>query len=180
MISQSDYLNKNIILTGFMGTGKSTIGQLVAHNLNREFVDMDMLIEEWEQRPISRIFTESGEAYFRQLEANLCRELAAQTGLVIATGGGALVSEINLQVMEETGLVICLDCEPEILWQRIGQCEDRPMLAGRDEGRFARLAALLEQRQSAYARIKNHLDVTSLSPEEAGTRICDWFSRASR
>ncbi len=93
-----------------MGTGKSTVGQLVAAKLGHEFVDMDTLIEQREGRPIPRIFAESGEPYFRQLEAAVCKELATRSGLVIATGGGALVSEPNLRVMEQSGLVICLDC----------------------------------------------------------------------
>jgi shikimate kinase len=167
---------KNIVLTGFMGTGKSTIGRLVAAELAREFVDMDALIEQREGRPISQIFAESGEPYFRHLEANLCLELAGQPGLVIATGGGALVVEQNLRVMEQGGLVICLDCEPEALWQRIGQSEDRPMLAARDQTRFTRLAALLEQRAPAYSRIRQHLDVTYLTPEEAAKQICAWVN----
>lgn len=162
----------NIVITGFMGTGKSTVGQLVAARLGREFVDMDSLIEQREGRPISRIFAESGEAYFRQLEADLCRELSARAGLVIATGGGALVNPANLRQMEAGGLVVCLDCQPAELWRRIGHSEDRPMLAERDEGRFARLAALLEQRAPAYARIPHHVDVTHLSPDEAAEKIC--------
>ncbi len=168
---------RNIILTGFMGTGKSTIGQMVATRLGREFVDMDTVIEAREGRPISRIFAEDGEAYFRQVEAKLCRELAGQAGLVIATGGGALVAEQNLRVMEKTGLVICLDCEPEVLWQRVGQSEDRPMLAAQDDDRFVRLAALLERRRPAYSRIQFHLDVTSLAPAEAARQIVDWVER---
>lgn len=164
----------NIILTGFMGTGKSTLGRLVAVELGREFMDMDTLIEQREGRPIRQIFAESDEAYFRQLEADLCRELAQQAGLVIATGGGALVPEANLRVMESNGLVICLDCAPTVLWQRIGQSEDRPMLAAQDETRFARLAALLEQRAPAYSRIQHHLDVTHLSPGEAARQISEW------
>lgn len=157
-----------------MGTGKSTIGRLVAAKLGRRFVDMDALIEQREGQTINRIFADSSEAYFRRLEAGLCRELAEREGLVIATGGGALVPEENLRVMERSGLVICLDCDPAVLWRRIGQSENRPMLSARDEGRFDRLAALLEQRASAYARIKRHLDVTRLSPEEAARRICEW------
>ena len=120
---------KNIILTGFMGTGKSTIGRLVAAELDREFVDMDTLIEAREGRSINQIFAEAGEPYFRQLEANLCEELTARPELVIATGGGTLVPPQNLQVMETGGLVVCLTCHPDTLWQRIGQSEDRPMLA---------------------------------------------------
>ena len=165
-------VNKNIILTGFMGTGKLTIGQLVAACLQRDFVDMDTITEAREGRLISQMFAEDGEPYFRRVEANLCRELAKQEGLVIATGGGTLVSEENRQVMERSGLVICLDCAPEVLWQRIGHVENRPMLAERDEGRFARLAALLEKRTPAYARIEHHLDVTHLPPEQAAERIC--------
>lgn len=162
----------NIILTGFMGTGKSTIGQLLADKLARPFVDMDVLIEQREGRTISRIFAEEGEPYFRQVEAGLCRELAGRSGLVIATGGGALVVEQNLRVMARSGLVICLDCDPAVLWQRIGRSTDRPMLANPDDGRFARLAALLNARAPAYARIEHHLDVTHLSPEQAVRHIC--------
>lgn len=174
MTSRPGYLSKNIILTGFMGTGKSTVGRLVASKLGREFVDMDSLIEPREGRTINQIFVESGEPYFRQLEADLCRELAQQVGLVIATGGGALVPEGNLRSMEESGLVICLDCEPDILWQRIGQSENRPMLADQDKERFTRLKTLLEQRIPAYTRIKHHLDVTHLSPKKAAQRVCEW------
>lgn len=167
-------LSRNIILTGFMGTGKSTIGRLVAADLGLTFADMDTLIEQRESRIISQIFAESGEAYFRQLEAGLCRELAGRSGLVIATGGGALVPEPNLRAIEQSGLVICLDCDPEILWRRIGHSPDRPMLADMDEGRFNRLAALLARRVPAYRRIERHLDVTHLSPEEAARIISAW------
>ena len=161
----------NITLTGFMGTGKSTVGQLVAAQLNRQFVDMDTIIEQREGGAISQMFATDGEPYFRQLEAALCRELAAQSELVIATGGGALVDETNLGVMEQGGLVICLDCEPDTLWERIGHSEDRPMLAERDNGRFDRLAALLEARTPAYMQIKQHIDVTHLFPQEVAERV---------
>ena len=179
LTSQGKTLNKhhlprNIILTGFMGTGKSTVGRLVAAELGLNFTDMDTLIEQREGRTISRLFAEDGEAYFRQLEAGLCRELAGQAGLVIATGGGALVPEQNLRVLEQSGLVICLDCDPETLWQRIGHCPDRPMLANQDEKRFNRLAGLLAKRRPAYRRIERHLDVTHLSPEEAARTISAW------
>lgn len=173
-------MTRNIILTGFMGTGKSTIGRLVAAQLQRGFVDMDTLIEQRQGRPISQIFADEGEPYFRQLEADLCRELAARRGLVIATSGGALAPEQNLAVMERSGPVICLDCESEALWQRIGHSEDRPMLVERDEDRFARLVALLEQRAPAYGRIEHHLDVTRLSPEEAARQVCELVEEAEK
>jgi shikimate kinase len=177
MTSQSGYLTNNIILTGFMGVGKSTIGRLVATKLGRKFVDMDTLIEQREGRSIPQIFAEAGEACFRRLEADLCRELARQQSLVIATGGGALVSEENLRVMGTGGLVICLDCAPAVLWERIGQSDNRPMLADRDEGRLARLSTLLAQRGPAYARIQHHLDVTHLTPAQAARRVCELANR---
>lgn len=163
---------QNIILAGFIGTGKTSAGQLLAMELNREFLDMDLTIEQREQRTINQIFADEGQAYFRQLEANLCCELSGREGVVIATGGGALVSEENLRVVESTGLVICLDCEPAVLWKRIGQRQGRPMLAEEDETRFARLAALLEQRTPAYRRIQHHIDVSHLSKEGVTMKIC--------
>ncbi|MEW5959852.1 MAG: shikimate kinase [Chloroflexota bacterium] len=173
-------MTQNIILTGFMGAGKTTIGRLVTAELQRDFVDMDTLIEQRQGRAISQIFAERGEPYFRQLEADLCRELAARPGVVIATGGGALVPEPNLRVMERSGWVICLDCAPEVLWQRIGHSQNRPMLAEHDESRLARLAALLERRGLAYSRIERHLDVTRLSPEEAARQICELVNEVEK
>jgi shikimate kinase len=172
VINTFDQPMKNIVITGFMGTGKSSTGKRVAQQLGREFVDMDSLIEQREDRAINQIFADDGEPHFRRLEADLCRELSARSGLVIATGGGALVPEENLRVMEGGGLVICLDCRPAELWRRIGHSEDRPMLAAQDDGRFARLAALLKKRGPAYARVKHHLDVTHLSREEVAAQIC--------
>lgn len=163
---------KNIIISGFMGTGKTTVSYAVARQLRREFIDMDNLIEARQGRPISQIFADEGEPYFRRLEADLCRELSERSGLVIATGGGALIPEANLRVLEGSGLVICLDCEPAVLWQRIGHSENRPMLAARDDGRFDRLAALLEQRTPAYERIPYHIDVTRLTPAQVVDQIC--------
>ena len=87
--------NPNIILTGFMGTGKTAVGQAVAERLGRWFVDMDAAIERRAGKPVSAIFAHDGEAAFRAMEAALCRELAGERNLVIATGGGALVAAAN-------------------------------------------------------------------------------------
>ncbi|MDM8527454.1 shikimate kinase [Anaerolineales bacterium HSG24] len=161
----------NIVLAGFMGTGKSIIGKQLAHKLSLPFLDMDELIEEREGRSINQIFATDGEPYFRQLEVALCQELAKRSGSVIATGGGTLIPEANFKVMAETGLVICLDCEPDALWQRIGDSENRPMLAEQDETRLNRLMNLLKQRQPAYQRIPYHIDVTHHSPVELVEQI---------
>lgn len=154
---------RNIVITGFMGTGKSTIGRILAQKLGYDFVDMDTLIEERQRRTIREIFEREGEAYFRQLESDLCRELAGRRRCVIATGGGTLTNPENLAVFRAKNLVICLDCDPEILWLRLSASENRPMLDGADKK--IRLLALLAQRQPAYAKIEHHVDTTHRSVE---------------
>ncbi len=163
-----DMAVQNIILTGFMGTGKSSVGQTLAKRLGRPFVDMDTLIEEREGRSVRQIFEDEGEAYFRQLESDLCREIANWRGYVIAAGGGTLVSPKNLAALAKHQ-IICLDCEPETLWQRLSAADDRPMLDGADKK--TRLLNLLQARQPAYARILRHVDVTNLSIDEAADAV---------
>jgi shikimate kinase len=166
----------NVVITGFMGVGKTTVGRLLAERLARPFLDMDAIIEEREGRPISEIFAAEGEPYFRRLEAELCHELAARRGLVVATGGGALVNADNLAVMSNTGLVVCLDCAPEILLQRIPQDGERPLLAAPD--RRQRLLALLAARRQAYERIGQHVDTTALAPAQVVEAIVELYRSA--
>jgi len=154
----------NIVITGFMGTGKSSVGRLIAERLGRPFVDMDLLIEKREGRPISEIFAREGEAYFRRLERDLCRELAAQSGLVIATGGGALIDPLNREVMGRSGILFCLNCNPDEILHRLAQAEDRPLLDVED--RRERIRALLAQRRQAYTKIPYQI-------ETAGRTIAD-------
>ncbi len=156
---------KNIVLTGFMGTGKTTIGREVARRLGRLFVDMDGVIEQRVGKPIARIFAEEGEETFRRMEAELCRELCAGDGLVIATGGGTLVNPENRARMAERGVVICLEADPEEILRRVGNDSGRPLLQVSD--RRARIAELLAARRSAYAAIPWHVDTTGRSVEEA-------------
>jgi shikimate kinase len=150
----------NIVLTGFMGTGKSSVGRRLARRLAWPFVDLDTLLEERAGRSIRQIFETEGEAHFRALESDLCRETAAWPHHVIATGGGALVNSANLAYYQGQSLLICLDCEPEVLWQRLARSTNRPLLDSPD--RKTRILSLLDQRQAAYARIEHHIDTTHL------------------
>jgi 3-dehydroquinate synthase len=159
---------RNIILTGFMGTGKTSIGRRIAERLRREFVDMDAVIEERTGRSIPQIFQEQGEKAFRALERELCRELAARSGLVIATGGGALVSAENRATLGATGDIICLRADPDVIMARVGASTNRPKLDGTD--RWARIEALLNERAAAYDAISLQLDTSELSLAEAVER----------
>jgi shikimate kinase len=153
----------SIILTGFMGTGKSTIGRRLAQRLGFKFVDMDTLLEARQGRLIRDIFEAEGEVYFRNLESQMCRELAGWRHRVISTGGGTLVNPDNLATFTAQNLVICLDCDPEELWRRLDSARNRPMLDGDD--RKQRLLDLLQQRQPAYDQIEQHIDTTGRTVE---------------
>ncbi len=159
----------NIILTGFMGTGKTSVGRLVAERLDRPFLDLDDVIAARAGKPIPRIFAEDGERAFRALEAAVCAELAAPAGLVVAAGGGAVVNPANRAALAAGGLVICLDAAPEAILARVGDDANRPMLAGGN--RQARIENLLAQRAGAYAAIPLHLDTTDLTLAAAAERV---------
>ncbi len=155
----------NLVLTGFMGTGKSTIGRMIAARLNRPFVDMDVEIERRAGQSIPEIFATRGEEAFRQMERDLCRELAGQRGLVIATGGGALVDPTNRERMIASGIVICLQASPEGLLARLrAEASTRPLLHSDDPA--ARIRELLAARAEAYDALPYHIDTTDLSPED--------------
>jgi 3-dehydroquinate synthase len=154
---------KNIVLTGFMGTGKTTVGRTVAQRLGRPFVDMDAVIEQAVGKSIPRIFAEDGEARFRELESALCEKLSARQGLVIATGGGALVDPSNRDRMVDGGTVICLDCHPAEVVRRLREEGGRPLLDVDDPR--AEAERLIGLREGAYAHLPWHVDTTGLLPE---------------
>jgi shikimate kinase len=110
---------KNIVITGFMGTGKTTIGRIVADLLGWPFYDLDKIISRRDNRNISEIFAESGEAYFRGLESLVIDELRLLESAVITVGGGAFISDNNRLKMAENGVIFCLTAEPEIIVKRL-------------------------------------------------------------
>jgi shikimate kinase/3-dehydroquinate synthase len=163
----------NVVVTGFMGAGKTAVGQEVARRLRRPFVDMDAEIEARAGKSIPRIFAEDGEAAFRRMEAALCEKLSAQRELVIATGGGALVNSLNRARMMESGTVVCLTCDVDEILRRVeeGGNSDRPLLNVADPR--AEIARLLELRREAYRAIPWQVDTTGLSVAEVTTRVIE-------
>lgn len=141
----------NVVLTGFMGTGKTAAGRRLAGLIGYEFVDTDALIEQRAGRSVAAIFETEGEAAFRRMEAACAQELAARRGLVIATGGGMLLTKQNADLLEASGPVFCLTADVETLLERLAaEAGQRPLLAAPD--RRARMAALLEERAAGYGR----------------------------
>lgn len=162
---------RNLVLTGFMGTGKSAVGQAVAEKMGREFVDMDARIEAEFGKPISAIFAEEGEPIFRAAETQLAQRLGAAENLVIATGGGALVNPHNRAALAEHGVLVCLTATVDEIVARLGESEDRPLLAGDDVTRKQRIRDLLHTRRHAYAAIAHQVETTGLAPDEVAEAV---------
>lgn len=161
---------KNIVLVGFMGTGKSVTGKALADQLGYTFVDMDEAIEERTGRKISDIFATEGEAYFRELERELTRELSAQTDLIIATGGGIVLNPANMEDFTRNGMVVCLHTDPDRILQRVAQQQHRPLLEGDTEKAHA-IRTLLEKRKPLYDAIPIAIDTTNHAAADTATEI---------
>ncbi len=167
---------ENIILVGFMGTGKTTVGQMVAERLGRPFIDMDTIIEERAGKKISDIFANEGEAHFRRLERDLVRELCRKWEQVIAPGGGIVLNPDNIRDFDETGMVICLLAEPEAILERVGKESHRPLLETDDKARA--VTDLLNKRRPFYHAIPQQIDTTHLSAAEVADRVIELFLHA--
>jgi shikimate kinase len=157
---------KNLVLVGFMGTGKTTVGKAAAERLGMEFVDTDCIVEAAAGRTIERVFAESGEAAFRELEAMAVAQAASRRGAVIATGGGALGRPENVAALRASGVLVCLTARPEVVLERVlAQGIDRPMLHGTDP--LERIRDLLAARQAAYAQADAQIDTSDLTLDGA-------------
>ena len=154
---------RNIVITGFMGAGKTTIGRELGLLLERRFVDSDDVIVARAEATIPQIFARDGEAGFRALEKEVCRDLAAEKGLVIATGGGMLIDPENRALMLASGLVVCLDATVETIRRRLSGAKNRPLAADWE--------TLFEKRREAYAAIPLHVDVTNKTPRKIAQEI---------
>lgn len=161
---------KNIILVGFMGTGKSVTGRMVAKQLDRAFIDMDSVIEERTGKSISDIFADEGEAHFRELERKLVRELSAREDLVIATGGGIVLNPDNIRTFSETGVVICLHADPDTILRRVAKDTHRPLLEGDDE-KIKAIRELLAKRDKLYRAIPLQIETSEHTARESAEEV---------
>ncbi|MEI6563114.1 MAG: dihydroorotase [bacterium] len=165
----------NIVLMGFMGSGKSTVGKLLASRLGMKFVDMDTILEERAGKPISRIFAEEGEPHFRTLERALAQELSQEKGLVIACGGGVVLNPDNIRDYSRTGLVVCLTATPEVIFERTAKDRNRPLLE--EQNRMQRILDLLAKRKGLYASLPHQVDTATHSALQVAETIVTLYRR---
>ncbi len=152
-LSRLPWETNNVYFLGFMGVGKSRIGKAFARLVRRPFLDTDELIVRRAGKSISEIFAEEGEEGFRRLETQVIGETAAVPGRVVALGGGAVLREENWKLIEASGITVCLTAPIEVLSERIGRNQRRPLLAGLPpDERLARIREMLAQRAPYYAR----------------------------
>ena len=160
---------RNIILVGFMGTGKTTIATALSHRLKMRYLSTDDLIEKREKRTINEIFTESGEEYFRDVESAVIREASALENVVIDAGGGAVIREENIANFKSNGIVVCLTAAAETVMQRTKKYKHRPLLNVEDPKR--KIRDLLAKRAPFYAKADYTIDTGKLTARQVVEEI---------
>lgn len=154
----------NIVLLGFMGTGKTSVAKRLADELGMQFIEMDTVIEEMEGMSINEIFAKKGEPYFRKLESDVVKELGSKNGLVISAGGGVVLNPDNIKELEKGSILICLNATPQEIYKRVGNEIHRPLLNVEDP--LKKIKELLDHRRPYYDKISIQIDTTGKSIEE--------------
>ncbi len=164
---------KNIYLVGFMGSGKSTVGKILAEKLNMNFVDIDKLIEEKEGMKIKDIFEQKGESYFRELERKQIEATVKQEGLVVSTGGGLGANLDNMNFMKKNGDVVWLDVSLNTVLDRLKNDQDRPLLKQPTE----KIKQLFEERKNVYRLANIRVNVDKKTPSQIVEEILTKIKR---
>ena len=158
----------NIVLIGFMGAGKSTISDYLSIMFDMDIVEMDRVIAEREEMSIPDIFSTYGEEYFRDLETNLLIEMQTHKNTVISCGGGAALRERNVEEMKKNGRVVLLTASPEIIYERVKDSDERPILNDHMNVEF--ISSLMDKRKERYEAVA---DITVATDGKNVTQICE-------
>lgn len=160
----------NVVLIGFMATGKSTVAGLLAKKLGWPAYDCDAWIEKAKGMSVARIFEKEGEAEFRKVETAALKELSGYDHAVISTGGGAPLLDENMRTLEKNGFVVWLSAKPETVLQRLkSEAAVRPLLSGKDPA--VAVKELLVKREKAYARHHKAVKTDGKTPEQVAEEI---------
>ncbi len=152
-----------------MGTGKTVVGKELAKKLNKDFFDLDDVIEEKEKRKITEIFSQDGETYFRKIEKEVLLEFSQKQDKIIGCGGGIVLDGQNIQKMKETGIIICLIASPEVILERTREYTHRPLLNAEDP--LKKIKELLDFRRPYYEKGDYTIDTSNLSISEIVDKI---------
>lgn len=164
----------NIILFGFMGTGKSTIGKLLNKKLGLSYIDMDSYITSTTGKSIKQIFDEDGEPFFRKLERELVQKLSLLNNQIISTGGGVVLDKKNISDFTKNGLAVCLNASPEIIFERIKNDNTRPLLS---KINIDIISNLLKERSELYDKISFQIKTDHMLPETISSLIIENYKK---
>ncbi len=162
---------KNIILTGFMGTGKTAVGRRLAMLLNMELIDVDTEIEKSQQMTINEIFRQFGEPGFREIETEMIQKLSERKDVIISTGGGAVLKQKNMDALRKQGIIICLMASPQTILKRTSHNSNRPLLKVKDP--FEKIKELLNFRKPFYEKADILIDTENKTPLQIAEEIID-------
>lgn len=165
-------MQPNLVLIGFMGCGKSSVGRRLAGLTGHRFVDTDELIIQAESRSIADIFAQQGEEYFREAEERALEGMLGTPGIILSTGGGLILRPKNRETLRQIGIVAWLDAQPEILFERASRSGKRPLL--QTENPWQTFTNLLDSRRGIYTNTADfRIDSTNLSHDEVAQSLLD-------
>lgn len=160
----------NIVLCGFMGSGKTVVGKELAKIMGCKFVDTDELIEAEQGVAIKAIFATHGEEYFRDLEHEMCKKVADMKGCVVSTGGGAMTFERNVEAIKKGAKVVFLDASFDVICDRIGDNTNRPLFQDKEKAR-----ALYDERKDKYLAASDYVIDGDMSARKTALEIANIF-----
>ncbi|MDP8216892.1 MAG: shikimate kinase [Candidatus Kaelpia imicola] len=159
----------NLVLVGFMGTGKTEVSKEVAERVGMRYLSIDKMIEEREGMNINDIFKEKGEEYFREVERDIVKEVSCMDSVVIDAGGGVVLNNENIENLKSSGVVICLKARPEVILHRMRNKTDRPLLNVRDK--LTEINEVLDSRRFCYDKIEKSIDTSDLTIDEVAEQV---------
>lgn len=166
---------KNIILTGFMGTGKTAVGKELSRLLAMTLIDVDTEVEKSQKMTINEIFKEFGEQRFREIETGMIKTVSENRKVIISTGGGAVLKQENMDILRGNGIIVCLTATPETILQRTSNNSDRPLL--QVENPFKKINDLLQSRKPYYEKADIMIDTEDKTPLQIAEEIIEKVKR---
>lgn len=162
---------KNIVLTGFMGTGKTEVGRELARLLDTKLIDVDAEIERSLKMTINEIFKQFGEPGFRKIETGVIKKISENKNIIISTGGGAVLKQENMDIFRKNGIIVCLTAAPETILKRTSNNTERPLL--QVENPLGKIKELLSYRKPFYEKADVIIDTEGKTPLQIAEEIIE-------